>query len=317
MIKGLNVDPWHGFLAKDVAKANIDYVRTVEHEDRSMMPWIVECEKQGISVLAVITGESGLYNDETAQRCQARYGNRVVYQIGNEWNLDGPSSDKRDPQEINTLAKAFRHRIPDAKLVLGAPGSGLASDLDKVDLGLFDAVAEHTYTKSVNGFPSEWRRGHSTGEVYDLVMQFYEKSKKPVWVTEYGAKPEEFDDSSQFRTSHRTQYYIKQHQVLRETGVVEAAFAFCYSNKMVYGYGIQGFRSLFYQWRKLEKQGDMITVGAGIQAEMTKRNDYAIKNPVFYSNNDNSTTEHVVGTKGEYWASNTTGSWVVTFVPFA
>lgn len=60
----------------------------------------------------------------------------------------------------------------------------------------------------------------------------------------------------------------------------------------------------------------MITVGNAIQTELTRRSDYAIRDPEFYNNNDNSTTEHVYGTKGEYWASNTTGEWKVTFAPF-
>lgn len=60
----------------------------------------------------------------------------------------------------------------------------------------------------------------------------------------------------------------------------------------------------------------MITVGNAIWAEMTRRSDHAIINPKFNDNNDGSQTEYVVGTKGEYWACNTTGNWVVTFIPF-
>lgn len=62
--------------------------------------------------------------------------------------------------------------------------------------------------------------------------------------------------------------------------------------------------------------GNMITVGNSIQQELIRRSDYAIRNPEFIHNNDGSDTEHVYGTKGEYWATNTTGEWKVTFVPF-
>lgn len=59
----------------------------------------------------------------------------------------------------------------------------------------------------------------------------------------------------------------------------------------------------------------MITVGPGIQVELTKRGDHAIVNSKFYDNNDHSNTEYVIGTKGEYYATNTTGEWVTHFFP--
>jgi hypothetical protein len=311
VLKGVNVDPWHGFTAHEVRLTlRPQSVRTVMFHNRDMTPWLNECHALSMTVLAIVAAEARgeLTPNEQAMYYYTKYGPLVDYwQLGNEWDLVSDSSDTQPPSYINELGSAFRARMPEAKLVLGGSASGLATALNDIDLKLFDAVGVHTYTKQVAGLP---KLGH-TGQLVDL-LDAYAAYKKPLWITEFGGVPAQFENSAIVKDSERTEYYIAQYKALESYGC-EAAYAFCYSNLMVKGYGIKEYGTLRARFREL---GNMITVGDSIQQELTRRGDYAIKNPEFFSNNDGSSTEHVVGTKGEYWATNTTGSWVVTVVPF-
>lgn len=59
-----------------------------------------------------------------------------------------------------------------------------------------------------------------------------------------------------------------------------------------------------------------VNVGPGILQRMAENGDYPLRDSDFQTNSDGSEFEHNVGTKGHYYASNSSGDWEIVFAPF-
>lgn len=238
---GINLDPQHeGFTAEQIA--NYDYVRFPLWQDLDQAPYrmfITGAKNLGITVLAVCDyrtliepkGKSYRYKFE---RLRDMYGDLIDYwQIGNEPDLESPSSWTLSPRRCSTLLHIASEVLFDKFLIMGGLASGQPDWLKGVGRLPVDAIAIHPYTKA----PDNWAmQGWETGRVNDI-LNMYMQYGLPIWVTEFGAEDGLFDDvNGGTGSGSREEYYKQMVHSMRN----RPCFAFCWDDAMVPGYGING-----------------------------------------------------------------------------
>lgn len=217
MIFGVNCDPRHwpaseyDALAAEIAATGATWVRTVlipYAEGRDDEAWFAACHRAGLSTLGVIARESWSWGDPPTERSisqgmDALHQYYEVYptawQCCNESDQVGPSSWTMIPSVLNLFLSEFRRVFGMVLLV----GPGLASGQPyHYARRLIDIDARHPYV------PAEGYWG------------FRRMAGKPIWITEYPANEEGLLER------------------IAEVGGVDVCFAFCWSQRMVPGYGL-------------------------------------------------------------------------------
>jgi hypothetical protein len=172
---GINVPGDGSASASLVRSLGATWVRLVALPDVDLTPALRAYRALGIRVLLVLARESG--GDYAAYR--DRYAGLVdAIEVGNEPDLDSPSSWTMTPAELGALGRAARAIWPAATLVLGGLASGQPSWLDGVDLGWCDAVAVHPYLKDSS-------LGNDVPDVGEL-LDGYRAYGKPLVISEWG-----------------------------------------------------------------------------------------------------------------------------------
>jgi hypothetical protein len=172
---GINVPGDGSASASLVRSLGATWVRLVALPDVDLTPALRAYRALGIRVLLVLARESGV--DYAAYR--DRYAGLVdALEVGNEPDLDSPSSWTMTQAELGALGRSARAIWPTATLVLGGLASGQPSWLDGVDLGWCDAVAVHPYLKDSTP-------GNDVPDVGEL-LDGYRAYGKPLVISEWG-----------------------------------------------------------------------------------------------------------------------------------
>lgn len=236
---GVNVDPRMGTDPAEVAAAGAGWVRSVLFAEPDLSGWLQCCDNAGLRVLAVVARES-LYRpsepipmafEEAAALYAARYAGLMhAWQPGNEPDIDSPASWTMAPAELNELLRAFRSALPDGHIVGPGLASGAASYLEGIDLDLVDAIAVHPYGQRPD---PEWPRANWGFSYVRDLLGAYRAYGKPIWVTEFGGPLGDFAGARE-----RGEYYGRMAARLAAEPDVRVAFAFCWSDAMVPGFGL-------------------------------------------------------------------------------
>lgn len=236
---GVNWDPQHLFDVQPIA--NYDFVRFPLWQDVAQEPYmnsVVACQNIGIKVLVVCDGRTlGLPKGKSyrykLERLRDMYPTVDYWQIGNEPDLESPSSWTMSPRRCGTLLHVASEVLFDKFLIMGGLASGQPDWLRQVGRLPVDAIAIHPYTKA----PDNWAmQGWETGRVNDI-LNMYMQYGLPIWVTEFGAEDGLFYDiNGGTGSGSREEYYKQMVHSMRN----RPCFAFCWDDAMVPGYGING-----------------------------------------------------------------------------
>jgi hypothetical protein len=108
-----------------------------------------------------------------------RYGHLVeAWQIGNEPDLESPSSWSMTVEDLVALGHVARAYLPGRTIIAAGLASGQPSYLTGQDISWCDAIAVHPYLKDMtpdNDLPD-----------VDELVAAYQQLGKPVWITEWG-----------------------------------------------------------------------------------------------------------------------------------
>lgn len=127
-------------------------------------PW---CKDLGLKVLGRFAREScyqwvndgdgyltELYPDDAADFWIAELGDTIdAFQIGNEPDIESPSSWTMEPGRLNALLRYFRNHWGGHQVCAGM-ASGDPSYMTQVDRKLYDVVAIHPYTQTSDTMPT-------------------------------------------------------------------------------------------------------------------------------------------------------------------
>ena len=191
------------------------------------------CLRHNIEVLIVLdaTAIGTTYNSwqRTIPALVKRYKDtRIVWQIGNEPDQEGPSSWTMDPSDYQQLLKTAAFYLRGWKMIGAGMASGDPSYLDGLDLSMLSAIGVHPYGQRPDGWPDQtWGFGNTR----DLVTS-YKRFKLPIIASEFGGEIGLFVDEHE-----RAVYHSMQITTLNMCGVEEADI-FCYSDSMVPGFGL-------------------------------------------------------------------------------
>lgn len=205
MIYGLNVDPsWSGGRpsAELLQRLGVDMVRLTSRDSDAVRDYIRMLHVYTIRTLAIITDESHGHLVDGAD----------VYQIGNEPDLNSPSSETLTPDQYVERWRIYRETFPDVPMIAAGLASGQVSYWQNVGprlVGQVNAVAVHPYAK--------------TAAQAQTLLRAY-KAVRPelaLWVTEW------------FRDPNQVAPF--QHMLRAEA---DAGFWFCATDGMVDGMGL-------------------------------------------------------------------------------
>ena len=229
MLLGLCVDcrPPASTTPAEIAATGAQLARVVLKHDHDLLPFVYGCGELGVAVLPVITSESiaGWDPDWDDQEYAAwaihlaeDYPARVWYaiEVGNEPDLDSPSSWTLDPEILNRLLRAVRGAFPSTPIVSGGLASGDPEWARSIEPGLYDFLGIHPYGRR----PRELRLPAEYAEIEEL-MAGYAELGKPLVISEFGAPIRDFDDAAD-----RAIYYAALAEYFAQNGVA-AACAFC------------------------------------------------------------------------------------------
>jgi hypothetical protein len=157
----------------------------------------------------------------------------TAFQVGNEPDLESPSSWTMAPEEWNELCWAVREVVndfgrPDILVIGGGLASGHPEYLDGLDLSCLDAIAVHPYGRAPSGYHGP---GAGFGSLSDLLWSYSSQYGPPVWVTEFGARSDEIGFMNQ-----ATYLRLMAKDLARNE--VPVACQFCVDDSMVFGYGM-------------------------------------------------------------------------------
>lgn len=231
MIVGINTDPaWFAAEldthAKHLKTAGFTMARfpLVSGREQLAANFCRALHNAGMDPLPVFVRESGSDLGHWAQHLPTcRY-----WQIGNEADHHSNSSWTLEKSRFSTLLEAARSALPQEYLVAGGLVSGNPAYLDGADLSPVDAIAVHPYGRRMTGYP---RAGWGFGEATELITQ-YKRFSKPLWITEWGGKTQDF--SSQLE---RTDYHRWGVITLHDAGCA-ACFPFKWEDNGVPGFGL-------------------------------------------------------------------------------
>jgi hypothetical protein len=206
--------------------------------------WYLRALKRaGIAPWLLVVGESfaGEPWRETMRRYHDRYGEWVEgWVIGNEADLVSYSSWTMSQREFSRLLWTARDAMPHATIYAGGLAGGQPdwlTDNGGVELQWVDGINVHPYGKSPDPFPlPDWYDS-------DLLREYRRKLlsmglDKPIAVGEFGAPVRDFRGQEDDKGA----YYGLMAETFAAMWEVEPwlgdVFAFCYSNRMVDGFGL-------------------------------------------------------------------------------
>src|SRR5437879_2949476 len=114
---GVNVDPTYPEAApptNSLRDLGIRWVRLVSRDDPKVHLYVEECTNEGLAVLSVVARESNGYMMPGA----------TVHQIGNEPDVNSPSSWTRTPAEYHEDWRIYRETYPDLMMIAAGLASG-------------------------------------------------------------------------------------------------------------------------------------------------------------------------------------------------
>jgi hypothetical protein len=202
-----------------IAELGATWARCVAYPDANISDWIRGGHAKGIKVLLVLASESigqdaNLWSQNIAM-FRDRYPGLVdAWQLGNEADHVSPSSWTMTQAELSLLLIVGRNILgPDAYLVGAGMADGQPDWADSVDWSPVNALGVHPYAKDADT--------SRPGEPIDVLFDGYARQGKPLWVTEYHARTRGMAAA------------------LRQDRRITAAMAFCMTDRMVKGFGIE------------------------------------------------------------------------------
>lgn len=211
---GINVAGRGEYAPADIAALGARWARCVAYPDVNISRWIQGCHDHGVKVLLVLASESigqapNGWGPNIAHFDDLYHDLADSWQIGNEPDHVSPSSWTMSYADLNRLLNTARGALgPSAYLVGPGLVSGQPDWLRGVDLRPLDAIACHPYAKDPG-----------TAPLRDLLNRYLAYGKT-LWATEFHA-----------RTLGMAGYLKGQQSV-------QVATAFCYSDRMVQGFGL-------------------------------------------------------------------------------
>lgn len=175
---GLNVSRDGRHAPALIRSLGATWARIVATPEHDLTDWLRGCRDHGVRVLLVLARESGTDYGSYA----GRYAGLVAaVQVGNEPDLESPSSWTMSPREFADLGHLVRRFFPTTPLVCGGLASGQPGWLDGMDLSWCDSIAVHPYAKdSENPYDLE-----DQPDAQPLIRE-YRRYGKPIVVTEWG-----------------------------------------------------------------------------------------------------------------------------------
>lgn len=164
-----------------VQSMHATWIRIVATPDNDLTDYLTRCKAAGIRVLLVLARES--FTDlNILASYRDRYGSLVTaIQVGNEADIESPSSWTMTPGALAALGKSVRAMFPTTPLVCAGMVSGQPDWLRDADLSWCDAVAVHPYLRDAPN-PSDLE---DLPDI-DVLVRAYQQYGKPVLVTEWG-----------------------------------------------------------------------------------------------------------------------------------
>lgn len=237
---GINIDPGHGFTIDDVVKTGAKAVRVVLKSGFSSasFQFLSDCTGAGITTMGVIAAESMyvdnrmLTNQEAAIWYHDRYEDFLdLLQIGNEPDIDSPSSWTMLPVDLNQMIWTFS-RIWDKTPLVG-PGlaSGNPGWVNSLAIEPLSYLAIHPYGQRPTPPADEWADLPGNFGYVASLYEAYRSLGLPVLISEYGANEEETGPDLYNR------YVPAMTDKLVELEV-PYAFHFCLDDVMVPSFGL-------------------------------------------------------------------------------
>lgn len=218
---GCNADGRAAIPPASLAAIYAAWTRCVAYPDANITDWIHGCHDRGVRVLLVLASESiGQDPSQWSKRITTyrdRYEGLIdAWQVGNESDHVSPSSWTMTQGDLSTLLQTARAALGSAAYIVGAGmASGNPSWATGVDWEPASAIACHPYAKEPHTAP------------LNTLLSGYKALGKPLWVTEYHART------------------LGMAAALRDDDRLEVALAFCYTDRMVPGFGmIEDYRAL-------------------------------------------------------------------------
>lgn len=231
MLLGLNVDPGHGFTPQEIADTHTHVVRIPLWKD--YRSWVKKVGSLGIEVMAVCDGNTMKSNKPEQwqprfEQLARMYPTIKYWQVGNEPDHDSGSSWTMPQDVYNSLLRAARMGLRGKYIVGAGLASGNPNWLDGVNQDLYQATGVHPYFQAPDGW-QDWGAGSAS----NLIGLYRQKTgNKPLFATEFGA------EDALFANQHeRAKYHSDMIVTLRRLNL-ETAILFCYSDRMVPGFGI-------------------------------------------------------------------------------
>lgn len=250
--------------------------RVVLKREYDLRRWAADCRERGVSLLWVYARESGDGFDSELEAIQfyARWyaGLMDAVQVGNEPDLESPSSWTLSPAELSDLGWTARYVMPDTPLVCAGLASGQPGWLADVDLRWCNALGIHLYAKDAP----------NPDDVEDLpdvtaTASAYAAYGLPLWMTEWGWWT---DDEA--RGGEETRDMLAWAQT---SGLLERYFHFCADDTMVPPFGLyraDGSRKPagdeFLRAAGASDEPEGYAVGDGLQKELDRRGWMAASN---------------------------------------
>lgn len=233
MLLGLNVDPQHGFTPEEIRDTGSRVVRIPLWKD--YRSWVKKVSAMGLEVMAVCDGNTMKTNKP--EQWQARFEQLArmyptirYWQVGNEPDHESGSSWTMPQDVYNALLRAARLGLKGKYIVGAGLASGDPNWLDRVNLDLMQGCGVHPYGQEPDG--TSWDNW-GFGKVSVLLQRYRTKTGgKPIFISEFGGEDSLFNDATD-----RAKYHSDMIVTLSRLGV-EAACVFCYSDRMVPGFGL-------------------------------------------------------------------------------
>lgn len=224
MLLGLNVDPVHGFTTDEMLESKAQFVRFPFWWDTGFdyKTWTDSLRFSGVECMAVLDKRAMAGRGQIVtrmRRLRRMLPNLYYWQIGNEPDGTEESSwhmtKLRFSRHLQAAVKVFAGR----HITAGGLISGDANWLQGVDLRLLDAIAVHPYTQ--------------TPDSVLPLLDSYSRYNKPIVISEFGGQDGLFNSAHE-----RAVYHTEMMQSMGSHALVGMASVFCYSDKMVPGFGL-------------------------------------------------------------------------------
>jgi hypothetical protein len=232
-VLGMNVDAIGTYDPRELAHCGVRWVRLVAKADPDQRSYLDRCKQAGIRTLLVIASESvdGMSWGDAAQLYAQRYAASIdALQVGNEPDIESPSSWTMKTDDLNRLLATFRGAFPNVFLIGPGLASGQPQRFDGANLSLLNAIGVHPYGQGLPDWPSPYGFPSHIGALLDN----YAALGKPIFITEWGAQDRELGQDQ------ATEYVSRMLKYLLARADIPVAFYFCWSDAMVPGFGLCG-----------------------------------------------------------------------------